>query len=420
MMAVQAYFPSYDYGSARASEYKAIDLARAALPELGQSAFLALRSLPRAKGYEYKQARGYGAEKISEAWFNWTKPGEHIAVRWLGRRQGALVKRLLSDGCHPAFFFSSDGSFESVPSPRDCGALICRLGSHGSSDAIRALFNAFDDLPGSQAAFRAGVTEGLREQSAQIWANRDGVANRSEALAVLNAAPIFERMTKKKALPKDLEEACSACSQKAAAARGRAEEPQAMEFSDVQLKRQEAIQLLAAKDDAEGVGLLMAAAGLDSPEAFETGMRAQGASSSWRYWTSVYTHSRAYDCCSLFVAAGDNPWLIAGDGAVGQQAEGNPFLWLSLASPSSERAARFGAFAIAFCQAALRDAESRSPGSGKALCVQSFEQARESPLWNPASAAAAAVNAAAERALLGLHLDEEATAPAPSRSSSRL
>lgn len=415
---------SYDYGSASSSEYRAVEAIQksASAAGLGEARLLLLRALPRAKGYEYQHAtRG----SVNANWFDWAKPARHLGLRWLTKRQGGLLKRLLADGCHPSFVFSHSVDPKDLPSPKACGRLMKELGSQGSNDAVRLLFNAFDAIPAAQAPFRAGVIEGLRELSSQIWIQREGVANRAEALAVLNAAPLFERLLKKKALPADLAEAAKACEGKAPAARGKAEQAEAFEFTDLQLKRQEAVKLLAGKDDAEAVGLLLSVSGLDSPAAFEAGISNQsGSGSAWRYWTSVYAHYGAYDCCSLFLSKGENPWLLAGDGQAGNSAAGNPFLWLALSNFAPKNAASFGGFAIAFCDAALRDAESRSPGAGRELCVASFEQARQSPLWNPAAPAVAAVNAAAERALLGIHLGLEAPAEAapsePARPRSRL
>lgn len=359
-------------------------------------------------------------------WFDWDKQMSHLGWAFLTNRKGPSAKILLSEGIHPSSFFCTSLDLAKWPTPRKCALNLIKISPSISADSAKALFNALDSSCPDKALFRAGVAEAARKALERVWIAREGLANRSEAQAVAECHFAIERLLKKKALPEDLA-ACKAAIDAKRALFGDLEEQAAPnELSSVQLARLPALATLAAIDDLEAFEALLPLCGIVSPEILQQGIPPkiiEGASG--KYWTTRLAGMRSWLCSSSLLNLGENPWLCAGDGARAPIAQGNPYTWLAL---HAHEHVHFGAFARAWCQAALRDAETRHPGEGLSRCAQAFETSKSSQpkLW--ATPHIAAVLAACESTLIptmiALDLGHEAASsplpPAPAKRSGRL
>lgn len=390
---------SSSWGSARSSEKRCIEdiQKHPHFKALGPLAFMAARRIHQ---------QGYQSLKTLEN-LEWVKGSEHIGQNWMGRRQSGLIKPLIQGGCHPALLFTTHWNpNQSLPTLEECVKGLGQLGVKASADAVRFIFNAFDALPNTQVAFRAAVINELLETHAKgIWTQRDGIANSSETHFVMNAAPLLERLSKKKALPESLKPLFNAVQAKLPFIKGQEEEV-LFSFTPEQLQRQKGLRYFMFTDDLVVVSKLLDDCGLSSPAAFEAGCRIEEYQGMGFYWSTQLLQGEQYTIAGFFLEQGENPWLLAGDGPSGQAAKGNPFVWLSMLKPTDKKLLGYGSFAQQFCMAALRDAESREPGNGQALCIAQFEQAQKHPAWDTKKPHIAALMAAAERSFLNLLLED--------------
>lgn len=359
-------------------------------------------------------------------WFLWDKPIAHLGWAFLRNRKGTSAKILLNEVIHPASFFCSEIDPSKWPTPRKCALSLIKLSASISADAAKALFNALDSACPDKALFRSGVADGARKALERIWISREGLANRSEAQAVAECHFAMERLSKKKALPDDLAQHKETIDAKRALF-GELEEPSMPnELSSAQRARLPSLSALAAIDDLEAFEALRPLCGIDSPERIEQGIPPKALDGgNGKYWTTRLASMRSWLCGASLLNLGDNPWLCAGDGPRAAGAQGNPYSWLAF---HAHEHPNFGIFARAWCQAALRDAETRHPGEGLSRCALAFETSKASlpKLW--AGPHIAAVLAACESTLIPTMIaldlgNEPASSPlpqAPTKRSNRL
>jgi hypothetical protein len=390
-------------------------IAHAATLDMGPDAdasslrFLALSRLSRTNLYQhYSPYRMPNTKQPAPlpTWFHLDKPSAHLGLLCIKRRKGTAAKAMLSAGCHPALFFCSTWDATDLPSPASAASALIALSAQSSLDACKTLFNALDSSCSDPAIFREAVAHAAREALRGVWTEREGVANMAEQTAVAKCSFAFERLAKKKSLPKDLQEAAvSVAAKRASFSDDDDAHGAAFEFSAIQIQRMKALSALYSTDDLQGFAALAPLCGLTQAEAFETGVP-ESAGLDWpagKYWGTKLASKAAFACAAYLFDQGENPWLCSGDGTYGPAADGNPFTW-ALAharhAPSSERPG-FPAFASAVAHAALRDAESRHPSHGLALCLEAFEVSRSARarMWSDAGSGGAIVLAACEQAL---------------------
>lgn len=390
--------------------------------------FLALSRLRRTKLFQ--PYHGYGtkpAKLPAPDWFELDKPVSNIGMECLRQRKGSAAKSILAAGCHPALFFFDSWDATRLPSPKEAASALLTLAATCSLDACKSLFNALDASCSDPALFRSEFAEATRIALRGVWLEREGVANASERIAVAQCAFAFERLSKKKSLPADLALVLASVDAKRASF---SDTTTTFEFSSIQTQRMKALFSTYAHDDLQAFAALVPLCGLDSPEAFESGVPASSGI-DWppgKYWGTKLSSQSAFACSALLFDMGENPWLCAGDGQHAVTAEGNPFTWIASHARAGEKPG-FPAFASAVARAALRDAETRQPGNGLSSCLEAFDLARahRPALWSMSGPGPAIAIAACEQALFPSMMSNDSaaasenqqapSAPTPSRRS---
>ena len=356
-------------------------------------------------------------------WIDWIKPLKHLGQIYLNTRRGSAAKALLAAGCHPASFYSTKLDGSDWPHPLSCPQIVAKLIPHASHDACTSMFNAFDSKAPDKSAFRTAAAECARQSISNIWLERAGIANASEKNAVSICAFFIERLKKKKSLPADLEEIRDKVMAKISTLKNGDSQDEFL-FTENQHRRMKHLLAASSGDDLEVFAALTPLCGLDSPAAFQAGVPVGVI--EWqrgRYWTNNLAYQDKFLCAAHLLDHGENPWLCAGDGIHGVEAQGNPYSWIALASNEKNN---FGLFAMAWAKACLRDAELRAPGQGLEYCLEAFEDSRNSrkKLWSEAktSAALAACEATLIPTMIAIErMGEPNDGPsAPSKRFSRL
>lgn len=395
-------------------------------PERSALRFMALARIPmvshRRQPYCHKGAAGlyrfaaspgdFHVDSPKEEYFELDKPTTHLGLALLLAKKSQLTRALLKAGCHPALMFAARADGSDIPTPEAFCERLVEASLRSSEQPCAALFASALGACSDPKLLVAAMEARGRALLAEIWTSRPGIANQAEMAAARKARFAFSLLSRRAALPDDLAEPAASIATKLGAAGD--EEPAKLWESGPELSaRMRGLVELARGDDALGFSALAPLCGaLDQaffdagvPRGLEIGYRRDNPE---RYWTTRLAEAGAWRCAARMLELGDNAWLCSGDGEGPIAAEANPFTRLATWGGECRGAGHFPAFALAWARAALRDAESREPGSGRARCLAAFDESRSRfpSLWS-ADASAPAL-AACESALLSLDSDAQA------------
>lgn len=367
-------------------------------------------------------------EPMHEKFFHLDKKTEHLGLGFLLGRKGVACKDLIKAGCPPILFFTHSWSSTDLPAP---GSVISTLVDASSSSSINACAFILGELMtrcNDPAVLIKSLIQKAHQDFKGVWSSRAGIANSAEATSTRRVHFALGQLVKHKALPGDLITARDICAAKLLSLDFDASNDKGAEktFTDLEQSRMAPLVLLARTDDLQGFESMLPLCGLRIDSDFSAGVPkgVEVGYSSAKYWTTRLVSMNAWLCAGRALDLGDNPWLCAGDGGRGHASDSNPFTLLAILAPTTNTLnahllslpVRFAEFALSFARASLRDAETREPGRGHALCLEAFEASRKSnpTLWQQTGSLT--VIAACESALMSIMIESSDESSASART----